>query len=99
MSQPQITSVVSKATVAKLVSSERQIEKLDQTSETKVCNKKANEKSNPSKRPRTCISDSSGHSVCIEKDLEEINKSMGKIVKKDVIYNGKWKFKKKSWKR
>ena len=72
MSQPQITSVVSKATVAKLVSSERQTEKLDQSSENKVCNKKANEKSNPSKRPRTCISDSSGHYVCIEKDLEEI---------------------------
>jgi hypothetical protein len=60
-------------------------EKLDQTSEpvfeTNVCNKNAN----PNKRPRACISDSSDHSVCIEKDLEEIKKSMEKIVKKDDI--------------
>ena len=82
MSQPQITSFVSNTTVGKLVNS---TEKLDQTSEpvfeTNVCNKNAN----PNKRPRTCISDSSDHSVCIEKDLEEIKKSMEKIVKKDDI--------------
>lgn len=86
MSQPQITSFVSKATVGKLIMS---TEKLDQTSETvfesNVCNKNANEISNPNKHPRTCISDSSDHSVCIEKDLEEIKKSMKKIVKKDDI--------------
>ena len=82
MSQPQITSFVSNTTVGKLVNS---TEKLDQTSgpvfETNVCNKNAN----PNKRPRTCISDSSDHSVCIEKDLEEIKKSMETIVKKDNI--------------
>jgi hypothetical protein len=31
------------------------------------------------------MSDSSDHSVCIEKDLEKIKKSMEKIVKKDDI--------------
>jgi hypothetical protein len=86
MSQPQITSFVSRATVGKFVSS---TEKLDQTSETvfetNVCNTNANDKSNPNKRQRTCISDSSDHSVCIETDLEEIKKSMEKIVKKDDI--------------
>jgi hypothetical protein len=73
MSHPQITSFVSKATVGKFLSS---TEKLDQTSETvfetNVCNANANDKYNPNKRPRTCMSDSSDHSVCIEKDLEEI---------------------------
>jgi hypothetical protein len=86
MSQPQITSFVSKATVGKFLSS---TEKLDQTSETvfetNVCNTNANDKYNPNKRPRTCMSDSSDYSVCIEKDLEETKKSMEKIVKKDDI--------------
>lgn len=86
MSQPQITSFVTKTTVGKLVNS---TEKLDQTSETvfetNLCNTNANGKPNPNKRPRTCISDSSDHSVCIEKDLEEIKKSMENIVRKDDI--------------
>lgn len=86
MSQPQITSFVSKTTVGKLVNS---TEKLDQTSETvfetNLCNTNVNDKTNPKKRPRTCISDSSDHSVCIEKDLEEIKKSMENIVRKEDI--------------
>ena len=82
MSQPQITSFVSNTTVGKLVNS---TEKLDQTSETVFETNVCNNNANPNKRPRTCVSDSSDHSVCIEKDLEEIKKSMEKIVKKDDI--------------
>lgn len=86
MSQPQITSFVSKAIVGNLAKSTEELDRTSETVfETNVRNKKANENSNPNKRPRTCISDSSDHSVCIEKDLEEIKKSMEKIVKKDDI--------------
>lgn len=37
------------------------------------------------KRPRICISDSSDHSACIEKELENISRSVEKIVTKEDI--------------
>ena len=55
------------------------------THSTQCYRKHTHDKYNPNKRLRTCMSDSSDHSVCIEKDLEEIKKSMEKIVKRDDI--------------
>ncbi|CAG2220327.1 unnamed protein product [Mytilus edulis] len=87
MSQPQITSFVSKASVGKLKNSnDNPTDKVDTTESVfDLNNTNISDKSNPNKRPRTCISDSSDHSVCIERELEDIKKSMDKIVKKDDI--------------
>ncbi|CAC5365612.1 unnamed protein product [Mytilus coruscus] len=74
-----------KASVGKLKNcNDKPTDKVD-TSESVFDLKNTNlsDKSNPNKRPRTCISESSDHSVCIERELEDIRKSMDKIVKKD----------------
>lgn len=82
MSQPSITKFVSTTTVSKQNTSMTTLndQTKDEASE-KVFD--SFDKENPNKRPRLCISDSSDHSLCIEKDLEDIKQSMEKIVTKD----------------
>lgn len=98
MSQSQITSFMSKASVGRLTNcNDKPTDKVE-TSESvfDLNNTNLSDKSNPNKRPHTCILDSSDHSVWIERELKDIRKSMDKIIKKDdieeIVTNimGKW---------